>query len=1366
MLIRTMVLSFGKTGVVNISIIVLLLSCSNYFNVTNEDSLIVHQDDHDDLHSHGSNISDDIDTRYGNIFIEDFNDFGNISAGNTTSVVKTDVGRVEMWGSPITNGDFEDGDLTGWNVWENRKPTNCEVRSGSPDSPGEYYFYFYSSFNRNHYKLISDPFVASANYMHYWFDGYDDDEYCYGFQIYEDNNPNNDHFFEDRYCSSWGDQGDGNNGGASGQRTKEIPSGLRGRLCRLAIWLGEGGSGDWGRMHMDNIWLSDAAGNQINMNAELGGNLTYVQSTPVINTWTAVGAARMTYYHSKPDGTDIIYNITADGEHWDTVSNGTPLVFDHIGSQLMWNATLKTSHEDIAPYIDKIIIEYDFVSDPVPNKPDSSVWVGTSTPKLEWNFSDPDPGDHQTDYLVEIYSGPDMNDLVYNSSWVNSTIPDNIDVPEHVVREELDDGVYYWRVRTKDIYHAASNYSVLKKIMIDVTKPVGNITIEGGALSVNEQLVTLEINAIDNGSGVSDMQIISDNGNEGPWEEYKNEKRIALSNDDGLKEIGIRFKDHAGIVSELYNDTVYFDLEGPLDIHVTSPTHPDQLRYYNSTSPMFQWEPPLEITGIKGYSYMVDSSRLTQPGKVLYRPNSEITQTVPGEFTGFKDGEWYFHITSCDTYDQWGNTSHFQFNIDTASPEITEIYPDSDGWHDVTEIQASAVFQDIDGFGLDLGSIMYSLRSGGGAFSKWTGQGMKVEVLQKGIEDNPVKVRASVDMTVMEGAENSIRWQVNDLSGNGPVLSEIVHINVDQTPVTFSDPVPGEDEISLETEVSCGITITDVGSGVDGKTIEYSVSRWGPDEEHFVNWTSVNNNMIKDTVEVLLGIEFEPGRNNYIVWRAKDILGNDFALSTPSQVWVNSPPVPVIKHPQEGSLVEEGAEIALSAEGSFDNEEDELNFSWEIKNRTSKKVVFSGFGVEETAILNEPGTFIVSLHVDDGLGFIETTKVYIEITPKVRDPGGNTGGTGPSGDPGTDKSGIIQEWWWLFAIIAVLIILSVVIGLIIAGKRRKRRNETVDTPQPVSTGGRPYSMGGQDFYRPVYSDMRSPGLVGANPQHSGTGGESRGRGTPTPGVQHGLLPGQEIMMQRPPLPMNSETYYGSRSQQITISSSESPYLDQSRESVTQLPAASFNNPRYSLPSFTTGNADQNLNLMALPPAEEVNTSTDPSMMAENPPSDIPLMPDLPKIPDTPPPDISESALQEPDALPPDIHSREHLPDNTVVTNIPGDPPSGGIRNDFLDEIFGGSTTSDKPVQTGSAAPEPPVVPSLDPPLFGGSSTSDKPVQTGSAAPEPPTPSLDPPTPHFQTFQCHQCNTVNPVTSRTRPTVVTCAACGAKGYLEK
>jgi len=150
-------------------------------------------------------------------------------------------------------------------------------------------------------------------------------------------------------------------------------------------------------------------------------NITYVQSNLVHHTDKMVGAARMRWYESKPPGTDIIYKMTADGKNWVTMENNTHHIFEHPGSPLRWNATIKTDDKAISPYLDKIVIEYDLVSDPVPKLPEEEKWQGTQTPKLEWNFTDPDKFDHQTDYLLEIYDTRSMDNLVYSTPWINST---------------------------------------------------------------------------------------------------------------------------------------------------------------------------------------------------------------------------------------------------------------------------------------------------------------------------------------------------------------------------------------------------------------------------------------------------------------------------------------------------------------------------------------------------------------------------------------------------------------------------------------------------------------------------------------------------------------------------------------------------------------------------------------------------------------------------------------------------------------------------------------------------------------------------------------------------------------------------------
>ncbi|MDP7265333.1 MAG: hypothetical protein QGH39_07210, partial [Candidatus Thermoplasmatota archaeon] len=704
----------------------------------------------------------------------------------------------------------------------------------------------------------------------------------------------------------------------------------------------------------------------------------YVQSKPLYKGEHTIGAVRLDAVESKPQGTGIEYTVTADGVNWEKITPGENHIFENIGSKLMWNATLTTVDVDDGPMIEEITIEFDLFSEAVPYAPTSSIWQGTRTPLLEWNFTDPDKNDIQSDYLVEIYDDESPNNIQYNSSWINSSDW------EHTVNEVLEDGIYYWRVRTKDGYHAASNFSVLKKLMIDVTKPNGNITIEEGVLSVNDKLVDLLINATDHGSGVADMQLIGDRGNVGPWEEYKTEKRIVLSPTDGVKMIRVRFRDNAGIVSEDFNYTVYFDLKGPFDVIVTSSTHQDPLVHYNSTLPVFSWEPPYEVTGIKGYSYTVDSTPLTEPTKVLYSPNGELTGTYPGEFAGLGEGSWYFHITPCDVYDQWGNTTHFKFNIDSVLPVASELIPSGSEWFGATSVKTEITFYDREGYGLDTDSIAISYRkSGESSFTGWTSDGMEFEILEEGDEGYPVKVKAWTELVFNEGDRNAVMWRISDMSGNGPVYSEKRAVKVDLTPVTFSDPIP-EDEISTETTVSVGITIDDTGgSGVDGKTVEYSISKYGEgDDKYFANWTLINNNMVKENLNILVDIEFEPSRDNYIKWRAIDAVGNGYAMSEATQVWVNSPPEPVIDAPYDDETFVEGSSIRLSAEGTSDNEGDELVYYWVIKGKTSKKTVFKGHDMETQAILDTAGKYLIYLYVDDGYGFNESVKLDIEVLPK------------------------------------------------------------------------------------------------------------------------------------------------------------------------------------------------------------------------------------------------------------------------------------------------------------------------------------------------------------------------------------------------
>ncbi len=914
-----------------------------------------------------------------------------------------------------------------------------------------------------------------------------------------------------------------------------------------------------------------------------------IQSLPMYMDWPAIGAAKIIWYENKPAGTDIIYNLTVDGENWITMENNTDFLFTDRGSRLMWNATMTTSDDSVTPFIERIIIEYDLISDPEPYFPQSSVWHGDSTPTLKWNFTDPDAGDHQSDFILEIYNDTGMHDQIYNSSWVNSTLP------EHKVPVDLDDGQYYWRVKTKDAYHAMSNYSSLKSFKIDTAKPVGNITIEGGQFdpeSTNSQLVTLRIYAEDNASGVDEMQVMNDQGIAQQWEPYKEEKGISLSPEDGLKTIGVRFRDNAGIVSEIFNDTIYLDYLGPGFISISSPTHPDPEMYYNSTDPIFNWEHPGEVTGIKGYSYHVDKSPLSEPYKDITNPASaEINFTSPREFSGLKEGTYYFHITACDVYNQWGNTSHFQFNIDSKPPLISSLLPAEGPWFRNSGVKVSAVFEDKGGFGLALDRISYSYKlSGTSHFSDWTAEGVEIEILDTGIADNPSKVSAEALVTLSEGPLNYVRWRVTDLAGNGPLLSEEMNVRIDQSPVVFGD-------FSIENmddppEVQVSIEISDRYSGVDPGRLKYSISTEGSENGSFGEWQIPNplDIIMGDPLKIYVAEEYEWGRSNYIRFSAGDVAGTGSVISDPYRINVTSVPEAVITLPA-GKRVQfkHDQEVAFDASASTDLDGDALNYSWRSN--------ISGFlssNMSFTSML-DPGNHTITLYVTDidGNNVSDDIKVDVEGGKKSKPTSGDDDG---GLDNVINVGGNGWSWWWILLLILLLLLILIIVFILI---RRRKKDE--ETPKNTPSGGPP-SQPGQAPPPLRYPYYPAPVYRGGPAQQPHASPSTRpGYGSPA-GIYPANTPSQQNNL--PSSNVNAPPSSPPPKQLPPPPSGAGPESALPRLSPPSTPAPE---PEYLLPTFSSAGGDQDLNRMALPPAPdevvpEKGTEGEPGRSLQPPPA--------------------------------------------------------------------------------------------------------------------------------------------------------------------
>ncbi|OPH56227.1 hypothetical protein BC351_29105 [Paenibacillus ferrarius] len=107
------------------------------------------------------------------------------------------------------------------------------------------------------------------------------------------------------------------------------------------------------------------------------------------------------------------------------------------------------------------------------------------SPALNWTFSDPDAGDYQTSYDVQLYS-QDGSTLISDSGWINSSIA-SYSVPSG----KLNRGTTYaWKVKVKDSSGGESPFSQIYYIRIN-TLPVSNINSYTNGQQVNDNVLTL-----------------------------------------------------------------------------------------------------------------------------------------------------------------------------------------------------------------------------------------------------------------------------------------------------------------------------------------------------------------------------------------------------------------------------------------------------------------------------------------------------------------------------------------------------------------------------------------------------------------------------------------------------------------------------------------------------------------------------------------------------------------------------------------------------------------------------------------------------------------------------------------------------------
>ena len=244
---------------------------------------------------------------------------------------------------------------------------------------------------------------------------------------------------------------------------------------------------------------------------------------------------------------------------------GTSPIASPRARYLQVRVELATSSSATTPVLHDFSVDYalNTASAPTPTSPVGGTWLNRSSLSTVWTYNDPE-GDPAKGYRVQISTDSTFATVAFDSADVLAT-------GGSWRPPAIQDGDWYWRVRTLDAYDLWSPYSAAAHFRVDMTPPVvearhGGAAIPSGVstLSVGERI---NLSATDSGSGVARIEYSMDGG---AWTAYA----AAITLDTpGRHVLAFRAIDVAGN-------------EGPVVLRVIDAV----------IAPPFNWTPLLAVT--------------------------------------------------------------------------------------------------------------------------------------------------------------------------------------------------------------------------------------------------------------------------------------------------------------------------------------------------------------------------------------------------------------------------------------------------------------------------------------------------------------------------------------------------------------------------------------------------------------------------------------------------------------------------------------------------------------------------------------------------------------------------------------------------
>lgn len=168
---------------------------------------------------------------------------------------------------------------------------------------------------------------------------------------------------------------------------------------------------------------------------------------------------------------------------------------------------------------------------------------------------------------------------------------------------------------------------------------------------------------------------------------------------------------------------------------ISSPTHPEEKKWYSNNSPEFQWS---LLSGVNGVSLLLNQKPTSDPGSV------SDGQLKSKKYENIADGVWYFHI-KFRSQQGWGKITHRKVLIDTKPPSFFAIKAERE---DLTDPQPILRFKTDD----ETSGLEY--------YEVKTGQKDPFRLTLQDVQSNPYKLQ------VLAPGKHSIEVKAFDKAGN------------------------------------------------------------------------------------------------------------------------------------------------------------------------------------------------------------------------------------------------------------------------------------------------------------------------------------------------------------------------------------------------------------------------------------------------------------------------------------------------------------------------------------------------------------------------------------------------------------------------